>query len=152
MNTEIARLYAEINRKEKAIENLQTNLGQILRSLQITKLFGDFRYFDKPLIVGNFKFDCYDHDTGIDVNVWIVDGDDKYQIINKTYWKSAGYRSSEDYWKCGAWDKKLGETIQMFKTKLEDYYLQEIESLKSKIERLKQYETDKKDKFEGLFR
>jgi len=113
----------EIERLDKSILTIKDKtLGQLLRLLQITKIMGKFSYFDHPLQVGMFKFDCYDHDTGIDVRCWVVGEDDNYQIISRTYWKSAGYRSTEDYWKKGVWDRKLEEIIQMFRDKLAEHY------------------------------
>jgi hypothetical protein len=99
-----------------------------------------------------FKFDCYNHDTGIDVNVWIVTEEESYQIINKTYWKSCGYNSSNSYWKKGVWDNKLDEVIKTMRDKLVEHYKKEVLSLEQELKTLQEVEDKSLSKIEGLFK
>lgn len=136
-----------------SLERVPTmNLGQLLYHLQVTRALGEFSYFDKPLVINMFKFDCHNHDTGIDVDCYILKGDEKLHIIRRTYWKYPDYRSSEDFYKKGAWDNKLEETIQMFRDKLIEHYTDSVNSLQKELDSMNKFEQDKINSFEEMFK
>jgi hypothetical protein len=134
----------------KMIPNM--NLGQLLYHLQTTKVLGEFKYFDKPLVVDMFEFDCYNHTTGISVTCNILGGEEKLNIIRKTYWKVPGYNHNSFVYLKGAWDKKLEETIQMFREKLITYYTKNVNSLEKQLSLLQESEQNKINSFEEMFK
>lgn len=128
------------------------NLGQLLRNIQTTEVLGEFRYGGKPLIVDMFEFNCNDHDTGTTVYCSIIKGDDKLNIISKTYWKMPGYDHNSYTYLHGAWDDKLNETIQMFRDKLTEYLNKKIDLLEYKLNLLNKKEQNKIKSFEEMFK
>lgn len=95
------------------------------------------------IIVDNFAFAYYPHDTGCGVNVSIITPDGLYEIVSATYWYSSIYLFNKETWNYGAWDASFQEAVQQLK---DFVYFREkdIELSKEKEYKIKQQQEEER--------
>lgn len=106
----------------------QTTIDNDIKYCQWNSLFTENKpscihhcYGGRPVIIGNFAFDCRCHDTGNGVNIYVINGDKSRQIVNTEYWFSSRYTFNESKWESGPWDKALSEAIAVMKKAVEEH-------------------------------
>lgn len=82
-----------------------------LSTVEASTVPGIYRREGKVVRVGNIVFSFSGHDTGNDVNGWIVNGDDSYHFMSMPYWFSSHYCFNASRWEKGAWDKAVDEAV-----------------------------------------
>lgn len=144
---EIKDLEQKIEVNKDLIERIpKMRLGMILKHFGY--VINNHKYSSKP-----FEFTWYSHDTGINVDCYLVnDNGESLQIINRTYWYDEGTYGFNSYTELhGKWDEALEQVISDLRKQLTDAYNSEIESYKFKIARIHSEAKEQIDKFGELF-
>jgi hypothetical protein len=136
------------------------NLGELLHYAQrhgiFTKLSKDypechFSYHTYCVVIDKFSMQTNSHDTGYSTSVYIVGGEEPYNILNGTYWKRPGYDFNKFYRENGAWDNAFNAAIE----KLRDAVNESINNASFKLAALKKgvevVKQEKKQKIETMF-
>lgn len=140
---DIERLNNEVIRLKKLINKIPSmRFGMILN--QVVE--------NKPLVIGVFEFTCNSHDTGIDVKVDIIKGDDRLNIINGTYWYcESTYGFNKFHRLSGAWDSSLEAAIKEIELMAIKKIEAKIKDNEDWIAKIKKEDSEKKARFESMF-
>lgn len=122
-----------------------------IRTVEAASVPGIFRRHGKVVRVGNIVFSFNGHDTGNDVNGWIVSGEESYHFLKVPYWFSSHYCFNTSRWEKGAWDKAVDDAIAELRT-LMDEHKELVSRLRAQEEQTKeQAAAERKAKFETQF-
>lgn len=101
--------------------------------------------------VGNIVFSFNGHDTGNDVNGWIINGDEAYHFLSVPYWFSSHYCFNKSTWERGAWDKAVDDAIAELRTLMDAHKAKVAKQMAQKKQAEEQAAAEHKAKFEAQF-
>lgn len=152
MNVNIEVIESKLKQKKNSLEKAEElRLGFLLNHARCASIKSPMSASD-PYITESFEFVVYSHGTGVSVRVNILNGSDRLEILNGTYWYSESTYGFNKFTRLnGAWDRSFAATIDEIRTNYKTWLSKQIDDLESLLKEKKESSKGKIAVFESLY-